>query len=85
MSFHDLDSHQQTKHKWLNVSDCNVDAPTNDAIVLTLDIDWAGDAVLADCIELVEATGAPATWFVTHDTPLLERVRANNKFTNYNK
>ena len=80
MSFHDLDSHQKKKHKWLNVSDCNVDAPTNDAIVLTLDIDWACDAVLADCIELVEASGAPATWFVTHDTPLLERLRVNNKF-----
>jgi hypothetical protein len=80
MSFYDLDSHQQTNHRWLNVSDCNVDAPTNDAIVLTLDIDWACDAVLEDCIELVEMSGAPATWFVTHDTPLLERLRANNKF-----
>jgi len=80
MRFHDLYSPQQTKHRWLNVSDCNLDAPTNDAIVLTFDIDWACDAVLADCIEIVETSGAPATWFVTHDTPLLDRLRANNKF-----
>jgi hypothetical protein len=80
MSFHDLDSHQQSKHRWLKVSDCNVDATSYDAIVLTLDIDWACDAVLTDCIELVEASGVPATWFVTHDTPLLERLRDNNKF-----
>ena len=80
MSFHDPDLRSQTAHRWLKVSDCTLDGPTNDAILLTFDIDWASDAVLADCIKLVEISGAPATWFVTHDTPLLERLRANKKF-----
>jgi len=80
MSFHDLDLHQQKKHRWLNVSDCNVDAQINEVIVLTFNIDWACDVVLADCIELAETSGAPATWFVTHDTQVLESLRVNNKF-----
>lgn len=80
MSFRDPDSPSQSAHSWLKVSDCNLDALTNDAIVLTFDIDWACDDVLADSIELVETSGAPATWFVTHDTPLLDRLRDNKKF-----
>jgi hypothetical protein len=47
---------------------------------LTLDIDWAHDDILADAIELVEAHQVPATWFVTHDTPLLSRLRSNPDF-----
>jgi hypothetical protein len=47
---------------------------------LTFDIDWACDAVLADTIDIVEAAGVEATWFVTHDTPLIERLRENSLF-----
>ncbi|QNI75221.1 hypothetical protein [Synechococcus sp. MVIR-18-1] len=47
---------------------------------LTFDIDWACDEILADCINLVESYNIPATWFVTHDTPLLSRLRDNNNF-----
>ena len=43
-------------------------------LFLTFDIDWACDEVLADTVRLVEAAGVMATWFVTHDTPLLERL-----------
>lgn len=50
------------------------------ALFLTFDIDWACDDVLADAIDLVEEAGAAATWFVTHDTPLLKRLRENPKF-----
>ncbi|HEY0027532.1 MAG TPA: hypothetical protein VGC35_06660 [Allosphingosinicella sp.] len=49
-------------------------------LLLTFDIDWAHDAVLADAIDLVEAAGVAATWFVTHETPLLARLRANPLF-----
>lgn len=51
-------------------------------LFLTFDIDWACDDVLADTIDLVEQEHADvaATWFVTHDTPLLARLRANPKF-----
>ena len=47
---------------------------------LTLDIDWADDDILIDSIKLLEKTKVEATWFVTHYTPLLERIRSNEKF-----
>ena len=47
---------------------------------LTIDIDWAHDDILADTIDLVEEFNVPATWFVTHDTPLLQRLRGNPDF-----
>ena len=49
-------------------------------LFITLDIDWCHDDVLAYSIDLLEQADASATWFVTHDTPLLERLRANPKF-----
>jgi hypothetical protein len=47
---------------------------------LTFDIDWAHDAVIEATIDLVEEAGVAATWFVTHDTPVLARLRANPLF-----
>lgn len=49
-------------------------------VFVTFDIDWACDEVLEYCIDLVEAADVPATWFVTHDTKLLARLRKNQKF-----
>lgn len=80
MSLYKHASAKGKRLKWLKVSDCEVDFPTNEAVILTFDIDWACDAVLADCIDQVERAGAPATWFVTHYTPLLNRLRENEKF-----
>lgn len=51
-----------------------------DKIFLTFDIDWAHDEVLEDTINLVEKADVAATWFVTHDTMFLARLRANPKF-----
>jgi hypothetical protein len=51
-----------------------------DKVYLTLDIDWANDGVLNHVIDLVEESGVEATWFVTHETPLLERLRKNQLF-----
>lgn len=53
----------------------------SDRVFLTFDLDWCSDHVLEYCIDLVEEAGVPATWFVTHETPLLERLRENNAFT----
>ena len=47
---------------------------------LTLDIDWVHDDILADTIDLVEECQVSATWFVTHDTPLLARLSGNPSF-----
>lgn len=49
-------------------------------LFLTLDIDWATDRVIEDSIELVESLGLRATWFVTHATPMVDRLRANPDF-----
>lgn len=51
-----------------------------DKIFLTFDIDWADDTVLNDTIDLVEEAGVAATWYVTHETPVLKRLRANQNF-----
>lgn len=49
-------------------------------ICLSFDIDWACDEVLNDVIDIVEESGVEATWFVTHKTPVLQRLRNNQKF-----
>jgi hypothetical protein len=46
-------------------------------IILTFDIDWAPDAVVADTLELLAAHGARATLFATHDTAVLRGVEAD--------
>jgi hypothetical protein len=47
---------------------------------LTFDIDWAHDQVIEDAISLVEAAGIRATWFVTHQTKIIERLMGNPNF-----
>ncbi|WP_293865651.1 hypothetical protein [uncultured Alsobacter sp.] len=45
-------------------------------LVLTIDIDWAHDTVIADLAGIVAEHGVAATWFVTHDTPVLREITA---------
>jgi hypothetical protein len=47
-------------------------------LFLTFDIDWANDEVLADTIKIVRGAGIASTWFVTHNTPLLQEIRSLN-------
>ncbi|NOS36047.1 MAG: hypothetical protein GQ522_05365 [Deltaproteobacteria bacterium] len=49
-------------------------------IYITVDIDWAPDDILEHTIQLLERRGVAATFFVTHATPLLERIRSNPQF-----
>lgn len=44
-------------------------------VVVTLDVDWAPDSMVDDVAARLVAAGAPATWFVTHAGPALERLR----------
>jgi hypothetical protein len=67
-------------NRWINVSDCRVSGDVLNEIILTFDIDWADDAILNDCIDIVDQAGAPATWFITHKTPLLDRLRENERY-----
>lgn len=56
------------------------DQSTWDDVFLTIDVDWACDGVLRDTIDAVEAANIGATWFITHDTPLLARLHENPRF-----
>jgi hypothetical protein len=65
-----------------NISSINVsDTKTwKDKIFLTIDIDWVNDEILEDTINILESHDVYATWYVTHQTKLLDRLRENPKF-----
>lgn len=45
-------------------------------VFLTFDFDWAHHDIVADCLGLLAGAGFPSsTWFVTHETPILEILR----------
>ena len=46
-------------------------------IAITFDIDWAEDTVIADTLELLSATDIQATFFATHNTPLLDNMQGH--------
>ena len=48
---------------------------------ITLDVDWACDGVLSDTLDLIDSCGIPVTIFVTHETPLLARMRRDPLIT----
>lgn len=47
---------------------------------IPLDIDWAVDEFVHEAIDLLEELGITATWFATHSSRVLQRIRANDKF-----
>jgi hypothetical protein len=49
-------------------------------VYLTLDLDWAPDAAIDAAAEILEGAGCRATWFVTHRTPALDRLRDSELF-----
>ena len=57
-----------------------IDDTTWQSPFITIDVDWAHDIVLADTIDLLEKNESKATFFITHDTPLLDRLRSNKNF-----
>jgi len=48
--------------------------------ILSLDIDWANDEVLEHTLNYIERANIKACFFVTHDTPLLQRIINNPLF-----
>jgi hypothetical protein len=48
--------------------------------VLTLDLDWAPDAAIDEVAELLADRGLPATWFVTHASAAVDRLRGHDGF-----
>ena len=65
--------------RFAKIGDIDVDNPATweGRLFLTFDLDWAIDPAIAMCLDLIEAAGVAATVFVTHDTPLLARMREN--------
>ena len=47
--------------------------------ILSIDIDWASDEVLTDNASLLEEAGVKVCFFVTHNAPLLSRLRASDR------
>jgi hypothetical protein len=46
-------------------------------VALTFDVDWAPDDAIDEVADLLLRHGARATWFATHASPALERLRGN--------
>ncbi|RAZ55305.1 hypothetical protein CHL10074_05170 [Campylobacter hyointestinalis subsp. lawsonii] len=48
-----------------------------DKIFVTFDMDWCSDDVLSYTLDIIEKYDLKATFFVTHQTTLLERMKDN--------
>lgn len=46
-----------------------------DDVYLTLDVDWAPDFMIDNVAERLVSQGVNATWFVTHESPAIDRLR----------
>jgi hypothetical protein len=49
-------------------------------VFLTFDIDWAHDEIICDSLNLVQSSQVAATWFATHNTPLLANLEQDGLF-----
>ena len=50
------------------------------SIVFTFDIDWAPDWMIGELGELVAAAGVSATFFATHDSPVIRQLQSESTF-----
>lgn len=57
--------------------DINYSLSWQDKLFITFDIDWCSDEVLSYTLNIMEKYDIKATFFITHETKLLERMRAN--------
>ena len=62
-----------------NIKNIDLYCPSTweDKIFLTFDIDWASDEVLSYTLDIIEKYNIKATFFVTHETPILDKMRIN--------
>ena len=70
------------KRKFSTISSIELDNPNSwlESCFITLDMEWCHDDVLAYSINLLEKADVSATWFITHDTPMLHKLRDNPNF-----
>lgn len=64
-----------------NIKNINLTDETTwkDKIFITIDIDWVSDEILSYTLDIIEKSNIKVTFFVTHETRLLERMRKNPK------
>ena len=67
--------------KFKLISSIEVDnlATWENKLFLTFDIDWAHDEVISDTLNLLYNNDVPATFFATHESPVLKSVIEDNK------
>lgn len=70
----------RTAWRTARICDIHDAADIERTLFFTLDIDWANDQVLRFCSNLFSRHGITATFFVTHDTPVLNELRASKLF-----
>ena len=71
----------RSKINFGNIGNLNVDDEDSlNKIYLTLDIDWVHDDILNETIDLIEEYEVKVTWFITHQTSVIERLSANPLF-----
>ena len=49
--------------------------PRDGGVAITLDTDWAPECCIDDVASMLIASQVRATWFVTHDSPAIDRLR----------
>ncbi len=63
------------------IQDINIESSDwEDGIYLTFDLDWAADFVISDTLDLLDKFDVSATFFATHETPILKRIQENPKY-----
>ncbi len=63
---------------------CNIDIEKEESwksnAFFTFDVDWASDEVFNETLDLLDSYNASATFFCTHETKVLERLRAGDRY-----
>ncbi len=61
------------------ISDITIEDSSSwkDKVFLTFDLDWCSDQVLEYTLDIIEKNNVKATFFVTHATKVLDRMRTN--------
>lgn len=60
--------------------DINDKSTWENKIFITFDVDWAHDEVIKHTSNILSESNIKATWFITHDTPILNELRENPLF-----
>ena len=45
-----------------------------------MDIDWANDFLLEEVIKIINNKNVKITWFITHETPIIEKLKKDKKY-----